>query len=489
MLRKTTIYIISLIALLISACAEDDSFTMSQSKMLTFSTDTIAFDTLFSRVPSSTRTFWIYNNSGENIRCSNIRLENGNQTGFRVNVNGIYLGKEQGFQMHNEEIRNEDSIRVFVEITPPDNGMNEPQYIKDNLVFMLESGVQQEVSLEAHAWDAEIISHLIVTSDTVLSSSKPLIIRTAIDVKEGATLTLAPGKTLYMHDKAMINVYGRLICEGTPDNEVTLRGDRLDNMFDYLPYDGVSGQWGGIHIYSESYGNIIRHTDIHGANTAILCDSAGIAEEKLRIENSTIHNNQGYGIYSEYSRIAIHNSQITNTLNDCIAIVGGTADINHCTIAQFYPFDGNRGAAFSFANNKDGATYPLEECTVRNSIITGYAEDVVMAYLNDTIESNFLFDHCILRTPEIDDTTKCSNIIWENVEDTTAAGSKNFIRIDTELLQYDFRLSSISKAINAADKNTSLPADRNATKRDEEPDMGCYEAAEEEEDDNAGSGR
>ncbi|MEE1316246.1 MAG: right-handed parallel beta-helix repeat-containing protein, partial [Prevotella sp.] len=148
MLKKTIIYIMPLIALLISACAEDDSFTTSPSKTLTFSTDSIDFDTLFSRVPSSTRTFWIYNNSGKNIRCSNIRLENGNQTGFRVNVNGIYLGKEQGFQMYNEEIRNKDSIRVFVEITPPDNGMPEPQHIKDHLVFMLESGVRQEVRFE-----------------------------------------------------------------------------------------------------------------------------------------------------------------------------------------------------------------------------------------------------------------------------------------------------------------------------------------------------
>lgn len=478
MLKKTIIYIMPLIALLISACAEDDSFTTSPSKTLTFSTDSIDFDTLFSRVPSSTRTFWIYNNSGKNIRCSNIRLENGNQTGFRVNVNGIYLGKEQGFQMYNEEIRNKDSIRVFVEITPPDNGMSEPQHIKDHLVFMLESGVRQEVRLEAYAWDAEIISRLTISSDTVLSSHKPLVIRNSIDIEEGATLTLAPGKTLYMHNEAMINVHGRLVCEGAPGNEVVLRGDRLDNMFDYLPYDGVSGQWGGIRIYGESYGNIIRHTDIHGANTAICCDSAETVKEKIRIENSTIHNNKGYGIYAEHCKISINNTQVSNSLNDCIAIVGGAANINHCTIAQFYPFDGNRGAAFSFANNKNGTAYPLEACTVRNSIITGYAEDVVMAYLDDTAESNFLFDHCILRTPEIDDTTKCANIIWENAEDTVTTGSKNFILVDTELLQYDFHLSDISKAINSADKSTSLPADRNATKRDDEPDMGCYEAVE-----------
>lgn len=115
MLKKHTAYLISLIALLISACANDDSFTLQSSRVLTFSSDTITFDTLFSRIPSSTRTFWVYNKSGKNIRCTSIKLENGNQTGFRVNVNGIYLGKEQGFQLLNEEIRENDSIRVFVD--------------------------------------------------------------------------------------------------------------------------------------------------------------------------------------------------------------------------------------------------------------------------------------------------------------------------------------------------------------------------------------
>lgn len=475
MLKKHTAYLILLIALLISACANDDSFTLQSSRVLTFSSDTITFDTLFSRIPSSTRTFWVYNKSGKNIRCTSIKLENGNQTGFRVNVNGIYLGKEQGFQLLNEEIRENDSIRVFVEITPPDNGMTDPQLIEDNLIFMLESGVRQEVCLESYAWDAEIIESLSILSDTTLTTGKPLIIRNSIDIAEGATLTISQGKTIYLHDKAMINVHGTMICAGEPGNEVILRGDRLDNMFDYLPYDEVSGQWGGIHFYETSYGNIIRHTDIHGANTAICCDSSDVTIEKLTVENSTIHNNQGYGIHATNCKVNIYNSQITNTLNDCIAIIGGETYINHCTIAQFYPFDGNRGAAFSFANNKNGTAYPITACTIRNSIVTGYAEDVVMAYISDTINSEFKFDHCMLRTPEISDTVRCSNIIWENTTDTIATGHKNFQLIDSEKLKYDFRLTEISKAVNTADATTSLPSDRNATPRDSKPDMGCYE--------------
>ncbi len=58
---------------------------------LRFSTDTVSLDTTFSNVPTPTRSFWVYNHSGKSLRCSTVRLENGNQTGFRVNVDGTFL--------------------------------------------------------------------------------------------------------------------------------------------------------------------------------------------------------------------------------------------------------------------------------------------------------------------------------------------------------------------------------------------------------------
>ena len=41
--------------------------------------------------------------------------------------------------------------------------------------------------------------------------------------------------------------------------------------------------------------------------------------------------------------------------------------------------------------------------------------------------------------------------------------------------RYDFHLDSLSYAIGAADRNSSLPYDRDGRQRDDEPDMGCYE--------------
>ena len=89
---------------------DDEDFSSSRADLLTFSTDTVRLDTTFSNVPTPTRTMWVYNRSGKGIRCRNIRLEGGNQEGFRVNLDGTFLGQAAGFQTSDVEIRKGDSI-------------------------------------------------------------------------------------------------------------------------------------------------------------------------------------------------------------------------------------------------------------------------------------------------------------------------------------------------------------------------------------------
>jgi len=469
---------------LTASCDDDDSFTTSPSNLLTFSTDTVRLDTIFSRIPTATKTFWVYNRSGDGIRCANVRLKKGNQTGFRVNVDGEYLGQASGYQVNDVEIRDKDSIRVFVELTSPRNQKDEPTLIEDDLVFTLASGVEQEVNLNAYSWDADIYNKVEVTRDSTIKSTKPVVIQGGLKVNKGATLRITAGTTLYFSNSAGIDVYGTLITEGTAEKNVVLRGDRIDRMFDYLPYDRVPGQWRGIHFYEESYGNEINHTDIHSAYDGIVCDSADVKQMKLKLYNSIIHNCQGYGLLSTNCMVDVFNTQITNTLNDCTAFFGGDVLLRHCTIAQFYPFDANRGAALHFSNQWQDNTYPLLRFDTYNTIVTGYSDDVISEGFSEEAAAEYSFHNCLLRTPEDETIAEhMTNIIWEDPEDTITGGVKNFDLIDTDNLKYSFRLSQESKAANAGAilENGFSEYDRLGIRRDDQPDLGAYEQEEKEE--------
>ena len=294
---------------LMAACSDDDTFTTSRSNLLSFQTDTLRLDTTFSNVPTSTKTFWVYNRSGDGLRLNSVRLEQGNQTGFRVNVDGVELTAANGYQANGLEVRDKDSIRVFVEMTSPRNNVATPQLLTDNLAFTLESGVQQKVNLRIYSWDAELVKGRKITSNITLTGTRPIVFQDTLKVEAGATLTIPAGMTVYFSNKAAIDVYGTLHCEGTADKPVTLRGDRLDKLFPYLPYDRVSGQWHGIRLHKDSYDNSLTHTDIHSAYDGILCDTATTERTKLTLANSTVHNCQGYGLQAINCKIEAYNTR------------------------------------------------------------------------------------------------------------------------------------------------------------------------------------
>lgn len=469
-----------------TACNDDDTFSTSRSNLLSFTSDTIRMDTVFARIPASTLTsirgIWVYNNSNDGIRCSNVRLQKGNQSGFRVNVDGIYLGEQTGYQTNDIEIRKGDSIRVFVELTAPDNGSAIFRQIEDNLIFRLESGVEQAINLNACAWNAEVVRNLEVKNDTTIDNSvtgKALVVYGGISVAENATLTIAAGTTIFFHDDAGINVKGRLVCQGTAEKNILLRGDRLDEMLKDIPYDVISGRWQGIRFYGDSYDNIIDYTEIHGGSNAIVCDSSDVTRRKLTVTSSTIHNCKGYGVVTVNANVYVANTQITNTLNDCVSVFGGDVTLVHNTIAQFYPFNRkDRGAALYLTNTDGTNLYPLVSLDVSSCIITGGAEDVLMASKSDSVAFNFQFHSSIIRTPEVKDTALVQyfdSIIWETEADTTCIGKKNFRKIDEDNYRYDFHLDPLSKANGSASSQWMLPLNRDGLPRDEKKlNMGCY---------------
>ncbi len=474
-LYKTAFLLISTFLLL--SCDDTDSFAPAGNRTLTFAEETVDLGVVFSGMPSATKDIWVYNSTGDGIVCSEIRLAQGNQTGFRVNVDGWYLGPTSGYRAQDVEIASGDSIRIFVELTSFATGREEPQELSDYLIFTLDGGTTQRLLLKATTLDAVEWENYDISSSVTVAEDRPVLVRKTITVAEGAVLTIAAGTTLYFANNAGIDVHGTLVCEGEAGNEVCLRGDRIDNMFDYLPYDRVAGQWQGVHFYPSSVGNRLTYTDIHSTYNGIVIDTPTNEGIHLTGEQLTVHNCQGYGILSQGANIQLVNTQVSNALESCLNLEGGGAYINGCTFAQFYPFDSQRGAAIRFSNYEAD----LYQMTCLNSIFTGYADDVVAGAVADNGKAFvYQFDHCLLRT-EIPSNEHKDNFVDCIVEDITSEeeGSfHNFAVFDTENLIYDFSLATGSAAIGNAAPVTVPSIDRLGASRDEHPDMGAYEYIE-----------
>lgn len=146
-MKKYATIIILALATILAACTDDDTFSTSVGNTLTFSTDTVKLDTVFSRAQPHTHLLGIQQLRRRHTLPER-KTEERQPDRLRVNVDGIYLGGSQGYQTSEIEIRDKDSIRVFVELTAPNNNRKGPQLIDDDLVFTLESGVEQKVNIE-----------------------------------------------------------------------------------------------------------------------------------------------------------------------------------------------------------------------------------------------------------------------------------------------------------------------------------------------------
>ena len=288
------------------SCSEDDSFTADKGSKLNFSEDTIRFDTIFTGLTSTTERIQVYNRNSKGLHITNVKLESGGTSGFMINVDG-----QSGTSINDVQVLKKDSVFLFVKVNLPTSSSMEPTKVSDSVIFTLESGVQQKVVLEASGQNMQALHAEVLKSDKVMTASElPYVIYDSLVVAEGASLTIQEGVTLYFHNGASLIVHGSLKVEGTQEKPVTIRGDRLDKMFPYLPYDRLENQWGGIYLSPTCKECTINNADIHSGNYGIVSD--GI-EGKVKIENSIIHNMAGYGLYLLDADALVANTQISNS--------------------------------------------------------------------------------------------------------------------------------------------------------------------------------
>lgn len=116
---KRYLYFIFSISFLIfwSSCRTDFEFSPSTGS-LEFSKDTVYLDTVFTNIGSSTYNLKVYNRSNTDIVIPTLRLAQGQNSFYRLNVDGLTgEGSSIGKEFQNIEILAKDSMYIFIETT------------------------------------------------------------------------------------------------------------------------------------------------------------------------------------------------------------------------------------------------------------------------------------------------------------------------------------------------------------------------------------
>lgn len=493
------------------SCKKDKLLTDSSAK-ISFSQDSVLFDTVFTTIGSATRNIRIINNNKQKIKISSLTLEKGSSSQFILNVDGV-----SGNHFSDIEIDAHDSIYVFIQVNVNPTNALSPLIIQDKIVLQV-NGNEQSLALEAWGQDAHYhlpdkaiqfkngylpYSIVSASNNTVVTwgggalgqpdDDKPHVIYGWLVVDSTQTLVINKGVKVYFHQNAGLWVYryGTLQVKGQAGQEVTFQGDRRESDYADLP-----GQWDRIWINEGSVNNSIDYAIIKNGYigvqaslypffvppNSIYYDSN--APKKLKITNTIIKNCSSWGIYAQSFHVFGGNDVVVNCKDYCgVFSEGGNYTFIQSTFANFFNQDGGRSGKPCVhidnyrVENGVNKVLPLDSAFFGNCIIHGSQGnelelDIKTGTSNPT---NYKFSYSLIQT-----TNNMSDpLIFDNCKQSLPPDFKN-------IASYDFSLGNNSNAINMGNgaMNNIAPyisflnADITGSKfrnSDGSPDAGAYE--------------
>jgi len=466
------------------ACHRDDFLTETEGS-LTFSTDSVSFDTVFTTVGSTTKQLRVYNPYNKSIKISSITLAGGNASNYRINIDGV-----SATQIKDIVLKAKDSLYIFVKVTVDPNNTNTPFVVSDSLVFVTNNHVQQVklVSWGQNAYyhtpkyhPVNMSPYCVISSNETWLNDKPHLVYGWVVVDSSFTLTIQEGTKIYFHNNSGIWVYNdaSLKVTGTKEKPVVFQGDRLEQWYKDLP-----GQWGrmvyngnlysmGIWLSQGSINNDINYAVIRNGDTGIKADTVGNSTNPtLKLRNTIIENMSTAGIYAQGSFVEAENVVVSNAgVHAVILSIGGSYDFKHCTFANYWNYTTRQTSSVVLNNyykdvNSVIHVRDLTKADFGNCIIYGNVEEEVFLDKNSSGIFNYKFTNCLLKTNhDIGNTTYYTNCL-KNADPLFENTSTN-----------NYQLQVYSPALDIGDMSIALqvPYDILGNARTISPDLGAYE--------------
>ena len=460
------------LALTLPSCHRNNNIDGAK---LEFSADTVMFDTVFTTVTSSTRSFTVRNTTGAPVEVD-IALAGGRQSYYSINVDGV-----AGTEFHGVEIPAHDSIFVFVKVNFDPSNQNLPYLVTDSIMFY-QKNCTQAVQLVAFGQDAHfivpnhgsasmpyrIIAH--ANEHVHWTNDKPWVIYGWAVVDSLGKLTIDPGTKVYVHHGGGIWVYryGNIHINGTQSQPVILTGDRLEPFFarDYA-------QWNALWINEGSEDNLIENAIISNSSYGIHLESLEeFTGNKTIINNSIIHNNQVMGIRAEGAVLEMNNCQVSNNGQYSLALMVGDFTLNHVTVANYFSQSSRRSPALALTNYFEkteviggaavNVTYLGDaNATFNNCIIYGALENEFGIGKENGANLNYTFHNCIVKRDSINN-EHYINCFNQNPKFIATYGQ-------------NYNIEESSPAVDAGMTGLGISTDILGRPRNGIPDIGAYE--------------
>jgi Right handed beta helix region len=433
---------------------------------LTFSSDTLVFDTVFTTVGSTTKSFKIYNPDQRTLRIDEIELMGGSNSVYRINVDGIPGTKHQDVLLEAK-----DSLFIFVEVTLEANNITNPLIIEDSVRFRT-NGKDQYVKLAAWGQDAyfhysNFQSEIYDFNEGVWPNDKPHVIYGAAIVDSAKTLTIPAGTKVHLHKNALLYVYkGSLQIEGQLGNEVIFLGDRLEQ-----DYQDVSGQYYGIYLH-EALPSNINYAILKNGTSGVHLYSEDPANTSytLTIQNTQIYNQARYGIFIfAGAKVKAKNCLISqNGTHALLVLQGGSFNFNHCNLLGYGASTNPAVGISNYYNDyqlDQTLVSSIDEGVFKNCVIYGNLDTEIAM---DTIQMagvqlNFDFDYSVFKSEiTYTDAFYGANLFW------------NLAPLFTNTTERDFHFGSNSSLSNKG-VSSSVFSDILGQARNNPPDIGAIE--------------